>query len=171
MAVFKVIRGKYQNKDAVEKTIRYITGNNGASKNKVLSVGGYGVDYENYQNAIEQFQITKSIYHKEDKRQVVHMVVSFDGEKEKVLQKSDIEELGYQIGRLLSKESYQAVWAVHGNTDHPHIHYIINSVSYINGSKYRLEREETDTLQHQINVLAAPKIYTQDEIMELYKEF
>lgn len=171
MAVFKIVPGKYQNKDAVEKTIRYATGNNKAPEDKVLSVRGLGVDYENYQNTIEQFKITKSVYHKEDKRQVLHMVVSFDDKREKCLQETDIEELGYQIGRLLSRESYQVIWGIHGNTDHVHIHYIINSVSYETGKKYRMERGEADTLQRRINVLVAPKIYTPEEIMELYKEF
>lgn len=171
MAVIKIVSGKYQNKDAVEKTIRYITGNNNAPKDKVLSVGGLGVDYGNYQNAIEQFKITKSVYHKEDKRQVLHMVVSFDSKKENSLQETDIEELGYQIGKLLSRESYQIIWGIHGNTDHVHIHYIINSVSYETGKKYRMEREEADTLQREINTLIAPKIYSSEEIMELYKGF
>ena len=160
MAVFKVMPEKYQNKDAVEKTIRYITGNNNAPEDKVLSVGGLGVDYENFQNAIEQFKITKSVYHKEDKRQVLHMVVSFDDGREKSLQESDIEELSYQIGRLLSRESYQIIWGIHRNTGHTHIHYIINSVSYETGEKYRMEQ-----------VLVAPKIYTPEEIMEQYREF
>ena len=171
MAIFKIMSPKYQNSDAVEKTIRYITGNNNAPKDKVLSVGGYGVDYENHENAIEQFKITKSVYHKEDKRQLLHMVVSFDDKREKNLQKADIEELGYQIGRLLSRESYQTIWGIHGNTDHIHIHYIINSVSYETGKKYRTERGEADTLQREISTLIAPKIYTSDEIMELYKGF
>lgn len=171
MAVIKIVSGKYQNKGAVENTIRYITGNNNAPKDKVLSVGGLDVDYGNYQNAIEQFKITKSVYHKEDKRQVLHMVVSFDDKREKSLQETDIKELGYQIGRLLSRESYQTIWGIHGNTDHVHIHYIINSVSYETGKKYRLECGETDSIQCKINTLVAPKIYTSDEIMELYKEF
>ena len=172
MAVIKIVSGKYQNKGAVEKTIRYVTGNNNnAPENKVLSVGGLGVDYENFQNAIDQFKITKSVYHKEDKRQVLHMVVSFDDKREKSLQETDIEELGYQIGKLLSRESYQTIWGIHGNTDHVHIHYIINSVSYETGKKYRIEREEADTLRREINTLIAPKIYSSEEIMELYKEF
>ncbi len=171
MAVFKVMPEKYQNKDAVEKTIRYITGNNNAPEDKVLSVGGLGVDYENYQNTIEQFKITKSVYHKEDKRQVLHMVVSFNDRREKSLQVSDIEELGYQIGRLLSRESYQIIWGIHGNTGHAHIHYIINSVSYETGEKYRMERREADTFQKRIQALVAPKIYAPEEIMEQYREF
>lgn len=171
MAVFKVMPEKYQNKDAVEKTIRYITGNNNAPEDKVLSVGGLGVDYENFQNAIEQFKITKSVYHKEDKRQVLHMVVSFDDGREKSLQESDIEELSYQIGRLLSRESYQIIWGIHRNTGHTHIHYIINSVSYETGEKYRMEHRESDIFQQRIQVLVAPKIYTPEEIMEQYREF
>ena len=171
MAVFKVMPEKYQNKDAVEKTIRYITGNNNAPEDKVLSVGGLGVDYENYQNTIEQFKITKSVYHKEDKRQVLHMVVSYNDRREKSLQVSDIEELGYQIGRLLSRESYQIIWGIHGNTGHAHIHYIINSVSYETGEKYRMERREADTFQKRIQALVAPKIYAPEEIMEQYREF
>ena len=171
MAVFKVMPEKYQNKDAVEKTIRYITGNNNAPEDKVLSVGGLGVDYGNYQNTIEQFKITKSVYHKEDKRQVLHMVVSFNDRREKSLQVSDIEELGYQIGRLLSRESYQIIWGIHGNTGHAHIHYIINSVSYETGEKYRMERREADTFQKRIQALVAPKIYAPEEIMEQYREF
>lgn len=69
MAVFKIVNKPYRNIDAVEKTFAYITGNNTFGK-KVYAVGGIGIDYSNYQNAISQYKIVKKIWNKTDKRQV-----------------------------------------------------------------------------------------------------
>lgn len=31
---------------------------------------------------------------------------------------------------------YQVFFGIHGNTDHRHIHFVMNTVSYIDGKKY-----------------------------------
>ena len=43
--------------------------------------------------------------------------------------------------RYLGKE-YQAIYAVHENTESLHIHIVMNSVSYIDGHRYRGTKAE-----------------------------
>lgn len=169
MAIFKIVNRPYKNPDAVQKTIRYILGC--GMQGKVLFTGGYGVDGTDYGRAVEQFLITKRIYRKENKRQVLHMVVSFDNFCEKKLQTEDLKELAAKIGALLSKGAYQVIWACHVNTENRHIHFIINSVSYLTGMKYRLEPGEVFGLRYNIEVMIAPKIYTPQRIMEMCDGF
>lgn len=169
MAIVKIVGGKYINPDAVENTICYITGNRNNRQDKVYSVGGLGVDYSKYENAIKQFQATKLVWNKEDKRQVVHIVVSFGDTRERLLKPVDIERLAYPIGALLSKGEYQVMWSIHKNTDNLHIHYIINSVSYRTGKKYRLEPDERFLINQRVNVMVAPMIYSPVEIMNYYQ--
>ena len=149
MAVFKIINSSYTNLDAVEKTITYITGNN-TTEDKVYDVGGIGVDCYNYQNAISQYHIVKNVWNKTDKRQVLHFVVSFEEAREEWLTLSDIALLAYQIGKILSKEQFQIMWGIHTNTKHIHVHYIVNSVSYVTGSKYRLDWKENYAIFQEI---------------------
>lgn len=109
MAVFKIMNRPYTNIDAVEKTLTYITGNN-TLEEKVYAVGGIGIDYSNYQNAVSQYKIVKEIWNKNDKRQVLHFIVSFEDGKEKYLKPSDAALLAYPIGRMLSKGEFQIMW-------------------------------------------------------------
>ena len=169
MAIFKIVNKSYKNWNAVQNTIGYILrwGTPGA----ILFAGGCGVDYRDYQKAAEQFRITKNIFHKTDRRQVMHMIVSFDSLCKKKLTIEDLQELAFKIGQILSKGAFQIVWACHTDSDNLHIHYIINSVSYVTGRKYRLEPGEIYHIRYTIEVLIAPKIYTPQRIMEIYQDF
>lgn len=156
MAIFHVIGGEYKNLDAVKKTLGYISRDTQGSKEDVYAVGGYGIDYENVKNAEKQFLTVKKIWEKEDKRQVVHGVVSFGRDEMERIEKYNIEKLSYSIGRIICKDEFQARWSIHIDTDNIHIHYIINSVSYCTGLKYRFEPREVLEINQRINALIEP---------------
>ncbi len=88
-------------------------------------------------NAFEQMRATKQKFGKLDKRQGYHLIISFsegeiDGDRAfKFLQRFAAEYLG---------EKYEAVYSVHDNTDHIHGHIIFNSVSFLDGRKFRYEK-------------------------------
>lgn len=48
MAVFKIIKGEYKNKDAIKNVITYIWGKEEENKTPNNIFGALGVDYENF---------------------------------------------------------------------------------------------------------------------------
>ena len=51
-------------------------------------------------------------------------------------------------------DEFQIVYAVHNNTDDVHIHFVMNTVSYLDGHKYAGKREDYYEFQdHLIQIL------------------
>jgi hypothetical protein len=87
--------------------------------------------------AFEQMKETKRKFNKIDKRQGYHLVISFqEGE---VDPNTAFEFAGRFVEEYLGKD-YEAVYVVHDNTEHVHAHIIFNSVSFVDGKKYRYEK-------------------------------
>ncbi len=88
-------------------------------------------------NAFRQMKETKQKFGKADKRQGYHLIISFDeGEVDGDTAFSFVQEF---VTEYLGS-SYEAVYAVHDNTDHVHAHIIFNSVSFLDGKKFRYEK-------------------------------
>lgn len=88
-------------------------------------------------NAFEQMKDTKRKFGKIDKRQGYHLILSFkEGETD--------PDMVYEITSRFVEEylgkQHEAVYCVHDNTDHVHSHIVFNSVSFVDGHKYRYEK-------------------------------
>lgn len=95
-----------------------------------------GINCQPYK-AYEQMKQTKKQFSKMDKRQGYHLILSFvEGEVN--------QETAFKIVEKFVEEylggSYEAVYAIHDNTDHIHGHIIFNSVNFIDGRKFRYEK-------------------------------
>jgi len=85
----------------------------------------------------EQMRQTKEQFGKTDQRQGYHLIISFvEGE---VDADTAFEVIGKFAKEYLGKD-YEALYAVHDNTDHIHGHIIFNSVSFRDGKKYRYKK-------------------------------
>ncbi len=85
----------------------------------------------------DQMRRTKATFGKLDKRQGYHLIISFvEGEVEAG---TAFEIIGKFAGEYLGKD-FEALYAVHDNTEHIHGHVIFNSVSFRDGKKYRYEK-------------------------------
>lgn len=89
------------------------------------------------QDAFVQMKSTKQSFGKTDKRQGYHIIISF--EEEKLEPGIAFEIVGKFVKEFLGS-SYEAIYAVHDNTEHTHGHIIFNSVSFLNGKKFRYEK-------------------------------
>lgn len=89
------------------------------------------------ENAYAQMLQTKKTFDKTDKRQGYHMIISFvEGEM-------DADTAFEIIGRFTKEylgKGYEALYTVHDNTEHIHGHVIFNSVSFLDGKKYRYNK-------------------------------
>lgn len=88
--------------------------------------------------AYEQMIKTKELFHKTDKRQGYHIIISF--EEGEVTPEQAFQIVGEFVEEYLGSKGYEAVYAIHDNTAHVHGHIVFNSVNYITGKKYRYEK-------------------------------
>lgn len=87
--------------------------------------------------AFRKMQETKKKYGKTDKRQGYHIIISF--EEQEVDPETAFEIAGKFVERYLGN-AFEAVYAVHDNTEHTHAHIVFNSVSCLDGHKFRYEK-------------------------------
>lgn len=91
------------------------------------------------ENALEQMLETKRHFGKMDKRQGYHLIISF-GEEE-LTEITAFETVGEFVKEYLSSD-YEAVYAIHNDTDHIHGHIVFNSVRCTDGYKYDYPKGE-----------------------------
>lgn len=91
------------------------------------------------ENALAQMLETKRHFGKKDKRQAYHFIISF--EKGEVTEETAFQVLGKFVEEYLGAD-YEAVYAVHNDTDHIHGHIIFNSVRCTDGRKYDYPKGE-----------------------------
>lgn len=129
MVIFKKIafKGKYQDDQAIPDVINYIFRND-KTPNKVI--GGYHVDMDNVSGSM--ISLSKRFYNYSRIR-LHHFVVSFHPED--LYLPSIIPQIAEGICSYIGQR-FQIVYALHEDTYYPHIHFVFNAVSYIDGSKY-----------------------------------
>lgn len=88
-------------------------------------------------SAFEQMKATKRKFGKVDKRQGYHIILSF---KEDEVNPDTAFEITRRFVEEYLGKSYEAVYVVHDNTAHVHSHIVLNSVSFVDGKKYRYEK-------------------------------
>ncbi len=89
------------------------------------------------ENPFEQMRDTKHRFGKIGGRQGYHIILSFpEGEASPDL----VYEISQKFVSEYLKDKYEAVFVVHDNTDCLHSHIVFNSVSFIDGRKFRYEK-------------------------------
>lgn len=113
-------------------------------------VFGRGLDPDNAYNDICEAQ---SLTIKKYERKAYHIVVSF--EKKRMLNSRDIMEIMYPFTDLFAPE-YQVLCGVHSDTNCPHAHLAVSTVSLMGGhnlsideKKLWLLRNEADRLEYE----------------------
>lgn len=91
------------------------------------------------ENALAQMLDTKRHFGKLDKRQGYHFIISF--EEEEVTEETAFALVGEFVKEYLGAD-YEAVYAIHNDTDHIHGHIIFNSVRCTDGYKYDCPKGE-----------------------------
>ena len=137
MPIFKIVNKPYQDKDDLKNLLYYVL-----NPQKLLYAGGKAVMVTTVPEIITQFHTIKSFYCKEDGRQLIHCIISFSDYESNFLTKEQIIKTGQYFSGEVSQK-YQIVYGIHGIDGFFHLHFIINSVSYIDGKKYRANRDDT----------------------------
>ena len=108
------------------------------------------------ENAYEEMMLIKKNFHKEDGRLGYHFIQSFNG---KEVSARECNDIGMELANSLWGDKYQMLVCTHIDKDNVHNHIILNSVSFIDGSKYHnsnveiaLVREINDDLCRKYNL-------------------
>ena len=142
MAIIKFVNVKVGN---LKRAIKYITNPDKTNANLI-----YCKDCER-EHVLEQFNYIKKFFDNEEKRQYYHFIQSFSPND------NVSHELANKIGQRLCEyfKDYQIIMATHIDTDHLHNHFIMNSVSFVNGKKYQQSYKDLIKLKEVSNSLCA----------------
>ena len=137
-------------KKNLEAAINYVK--NGEKTEHGILISGINCLPE---TAYTQMMLTKKNFHKEGGRLGYHFIQSFNGKEVSARQCNDI---GMELAESLWGDKYQVLVCTHTDKENVHNHIILNSVSFVDGSKY-----------HNSNVELALVRETNDELCRKYR--
>ena len=131
----------YKTKVALYNVLAYIVENS-------ESLGGCGISISSTNIIYCEFEAIKRIWMKpeEGKRQVKHFYVSF-GRKE--IGYKMVLQIAWTIAEYYGKR-YQVLYGIHTDTANLHIHYAINTVSFVDGKMLSEGYDDFQKLNNEI---------------------
>ena len=143
MPVFKVIYRpgpyvtdtglpKYHDDEALEMVISYCQD---TAKTGGQYIGGFGV---NVAQAAYEMNLLAWTYGANKGLRLRHWILAFSSDKVKQFG-SNVYPMLDHIARQAAAyygSQYQIIYAIHMDRDHPHIHFVMNTVSFEDGKKY-----------------------------------
>lgn len=153
------VSGRYSNRDAVDKVIRYITRtrDNETRLHDLQSYGGAGVgNYASPKTMADRFKAVQNCHGIEYRggRRVLHEVFSItDREFEDMgCGMAQADRLAMELCREYYVMGFQAVYAVHWELEKKlHIHFAVNAVSFVTGRKINTFWEENRHRESRFN--------------------
>lgn len=109
---------------------------------KQLFVSGINCDPE---IALEQMKNVKKLFKKEDGIIAFHGFQSF---KEGEVTPEEAHQIGVQLAEELWGDRFQVIVSTHLNTNHIHNHFVLNSVSFVDGKKFYNNRYTYGLMRH-----------------------
>ena len=121
-----VTRNSYPDAVALENVIHYVL-------DKAVVRGGYAVDCGSYA-ALEQMLFVKQAFHKTDALQLKHFFITFADNEMDLTDFDELLRLGLAVGQCFKE--YQMVYGVHLDGSHVHMHFVMNTTSFVDGYQY-----------------------------------
>ena len=142
MSCLKHVNQDYTKPGVTHTLIKYVYSHAHAS-------GGLAVDPN---HAAEQMERYRKIWGKPDGQQVVHYVYALSEEESaRIVSTGRIIQLAYAICTYFA-DSYQIIFGVHRD-ERWHIHFVMNSVSYVDGRRYPGRESDDQRLAAYIHAL------------------
>lgn len=131
--IIKLVKGKHDNSDAVEKVINYIYRGAKQLPLEERIYGGIGCGSNNRKDIINAFKKVKKVYRKTEGSQLKHIVVSFGKKPEvptEVIRKKIKKIVGFFVNGKMPEGNFLVAYGVHYNKeDNYHLHICVNSIS------------------------------------------
>ena len=143
MSFSKVIPGKYDNLDALDKCINYCVGET-VDYEKCEYWNGYGVLTTSIPAAINSMKAVRRLNYEMDGKQLAHVVITikrYIKDKSKVAHKANekyedsaCDDVGEEVAYMLCQRGFQTIYSKHIDKDYLHVHFVVNTVNFMNGS-------------------------------------
>lgn len=139
MSILKFTNGKNRGFAALKECIKYVLN---PEKSYPWLKGGHGVRLETAAEDMRTVQVLKG---QEAGRGYIHYVLSLNEE----ISHDDIINIADSC--INYYREYQTVWEVHTNTDHLHVHFVMNTVNYKTGKKFSQSKADLQRVKDYIN--------------------
>ena len=135
MAVLKIksVPQKYTDELAYQQLLDYIMR---PDKTPDHYIGGFAV---HPQYAAEEMQLVSQAYHQNRGVRLRHWIISF--EKHEFADAWHANQFAQMACRFYA-DTYQIVYSVHEDTEHLHVHFVMNMISYQNGKRYSGQKKD-----------------------------
>ena len=138
LCVIKRITKKYSKKQSILNLMYYIHGTGKNEENELCKyIIARGVIPKPEESANQMIAIQK-LYGKTKGRRVNHWIISFS---EDITDFKVVTQVADAVADYFFKD-YQVFGGVHTSTDNLHIHFAVNTVSYIDGIKWHKSRRD-----------------------------
>lgn len=107
-------------------------------------VGGRGLD--SY-HAYDEISAMQTLWRKDFGRRAYHCILSFGNEETVTI--IDAQQIAYQVAGLFFLP-YQVLYGIHVTQEHLHIHFVVNTVSLVDGSKLNLSYADVTDIKWKI---------------------
>ncbi|WP_077845042.1 relaxase/mobilization nuclease domain-containing protein, partial [Clostridium beijerinckii] len=118
-------------------------------------------------NMINEFNVTKELYNKNSGVQYQHIIQSFDP-------KDNIHpEKAHELGKELAEKQFkgfEVLIVTHRDKEHIHNHFVVNSVSYENGLKYKATNKSLWDIKRESNRICEREILSTLDLNHKAKE-
>ncbi|MCR0613018.1 relaxase/mobilization nuclease domain-containing protein [[Clostridium] innocuum] len=131
MSNLVVCSNEYEDNYCVSDVLQYII--RPKSPTDYVDWHGLGVLESSILHASDSFHAIKSIYEKENGKQLHHFILNLDASSPLIY--SWLHIVGFKTLQFIFDKGYQCVMAFHTNTYTPHIHIVINSINFKNGKR------------------------------------
>ena len=151
MAVNKICTSHAGTQGAMKNCISYVLRDAKVHDGYCAITGPYPYDEINLNNVYRAFVDEKKIWGKTGGREYMHSIISFHKD-EKITYAQAL-----QFGKDLAEndtfyKDFQTLIAVHQDTEHIHIHFVTNSVSFIDGHKEHHSQKDTLSFMNRTNL-------------------
>lgn len=149
MATFKVKskKGKYHDENTYRNLVEYVS-----SSAKVRDGGVIGGSVVPACAADAMKTVTHA-YHKDSGLKMRHCILSYGTEENVSFQNA--KDMARQIMDYYA-DDYQIMAAIHEDHESPHIHFLMNTVNYNNGTKYEGKKKDYYRFIRHINETLRP---------------
>lgn len=150
MAIFKVVNktnGK-RKRSHLAGVIKYVMKTE-KTEEKLI----YG-QYLEPERAYQMMMETKEFFNKKKGMDYFHFIMSYPP-VEKISPEQALEQAKELLERTKKFRGFETLVAVHRDKKHIHVHFIVNSVNFIDGRKFHLSRKELAALkklQNELNI-------------------
>ena len=141
MAIFKIVPENYEDPDCIQNLVNYCFN---PAKTQPYLCGAYALNLSNIE---EEMMAIKHLYGKEGGHQVRHFIVSYQP-GETIAE--EILPAAWEIASFYGQR-YQIFFAIHQDEPHIHIHFVLNTVSYVDGLIFSESRADFYKMKNFIN--------------------